>query len=753
MMRLCVLTALFLWLAAGFWKASAASAAVFPPAMAASEAATGSGQHDRSGLDFRRINVELLENADAVIRVDRQDFRQRADLSGKHEHTRIVTIMNRNGLSEAEITLFQALGEQIEHVEAQLYDDRGNFLQQFERQDFEVYEGIFDEPDTDVLELSATIAHHSFPFTLRIRYVKNIEGVSEFPEWQPAGNGTALEKGTYTIGIPLAQRLFAERYPAEHAFTTSVEETATQRRYRWQITQQQSQRRQHNGPPDREIFPTLAVRPLLINKHGYHGRLERWNDVGNWLRSVRFGRHHLLPEDMMLARQLRPVSPELQKLLDMRIDLENIRRISVLPSPEPAPPLPDAYMEKVFSNLQNPDFYETEELLWLNTLTYQARHGRPEVQADQKEKPEPRPETNPPDDMQVFERLLQQVISRVGGRYAARPMPPYDFIPALPRDLVHQSSADADDISYYLRSLLKFAGIEAYQAFLVRDSSYPPAWKEMKEPGLRFDHALTLAIVEGDTLWIDPDNLRSGFPLSYPGYSVSNRTALLLRQDDAVLIQTPRLDADHNRQRRRAEVVLHPEGSAEAEIHTTYTGQQHEFIRRLADMNPAQQEYALFQNLAINEYSFNKIEISASESRPEAHAELNLSISGMANTPGNRLLFRPNLLERRTLTLPLSEPRRQPVHISLGYEDEDTIIYQIPAGYRAEQLPEARELYFPLGFYKAETSLNENGRQIIYRRHLRIERGRIPASGYADYVAFMNAMYRADNREVVLVEE
>lgn len=752
MIRLPFLPSALFWIAAGLWILPVTgNALVNQPLKEPTSYQTI--ETDRPELDFRRINVELLENADAVVRKDLRRFRQDAPgLSGTYEYDRIITIINRSGLGEADVRIMLALGERLNELEVLLYDGRGNFVRRIGREDFEQHQQAEAGRlvAQEVTELSTRLRHGSFPFTLHLRYVKAVEDVAEFPEWQPAGDGVAIEQAAYHIEIPPGQRLIAERYPESEAFVAEVQFTGGIQRYSWRTQEYPSRRMERNGPPAREVFPTLVARPLLIKKHGYHGRLQRWNDAGNWLRSVRFGRHHLAPEDMVLARRLRPVGPELQRLLDMRIDVRQLGEIRPLPAPQQMPPLPNPYWEEVFANLQNPDFYERPDLPWLKALAYQPRNPRP-VARDQEE--DAVAEVTRMDDFQVLNSLVRHVIRRFGDRYVSRPMPLYDFMPTMPRELVRRQQADADDLSYYMRTLLKFAGIEAYQAFLARDTYAPAAWKEMKNPGLRFDHAVTVAVVEGDTLWIDPGNLQSGFPLSYLGYGVSNRSALLLRTDDAVIVATPKLDADRNRQRRRADVVLSTGGNASAEIITEYTGQQHEFIRRLSEMAPQQQQYALFQSLAINEYSLDSVKVSAQRQLPVARTELLLSIPRLANTPGNQMVFRPNLLERRTLSIPLVEPRRQPVVISFGYEDEDVITYTLPPGYRVMEMPESARLRFPLGFYEVELSLDEENRQLHYRRRLRIEAGRIPAGQYRSYVSFMNGLYREDNREVVLVRD
>lgn len=697
---------------------------------------------DRPELDFRRINVELLENADAVVRRDYRFVKQQAPgLGGIYEYSRTITIVNRNGLDEADIRIFQEQEEELKELEVLIYDRRGRFVRRMGKADFEQAAGLADEP---VAAFTAQLRHGSFPFTFHLRYVKGVEGMGEFPVWRPAGEGVALEEGHYRLQIPTGQRLIAERYPREDAFEAEETPAANAQEFSWRISNYTSRRLERNGPPAQEVFPTLRLRPVLIRKHGYHGRVQRWNDVGNWLRSVRFARHHLAPEDMLLARRLRPVSPELQSLLDMRVYPGRLAEVHPLPASPPEPPLPDAHLEAVFHHLGDSEFYELPQLLWMPQLAYQPKNQpQPPVE-------EEAPEYLPPDEFQVLNSLVDYVIRRVGKRYVSRPMSQYDFVPGMPRELVRRQQADADDISYYLRTLLKFAGIEAYQAFLISDSYAPPAWKERPQPGLRFDHAVTLAVVEGDTLWIDPENLESGFPLTYSGYALANRRALLLRSDDAVLIQTPPLDADRNRQRRRAEVQLKENGHARARIFTEYTGQQHEFIRRLARRSQQQQQYALFQSLAITEYAIHEVMVEADERQPVARMELLLDISRLANTPGRQLLFRPNLLEQRTLNIALSEPRRQPVVIAYGYEDEDIITYTLPPGYRVEELPESADLRFPLGFYKVDISLAEDGRSIQYRRQLRIERGRIPAESYRSYVSFMNGLYREDRREVIL---
>jgi len=137
--------------------------------------------------------------------------------------------------------------------------------------------------------------------------------------------------------------------------------------------------------------------------------------------------------------------------------------------------------------------------------------------------------------------------------------------------------------------------------------------------------------------------------------------------------------------------------------------------------------------------------------KPSAELILNLDVETFANELGSRLMFHPNLLERRQSYVPADDDRKQPVYIRQAYHDVDELTFNIPEGFTIEAAPDSVNLDFEFGNYSAKITPSDDGRALHYYREIVMTPGIIPPDKFEIFRDTMNSIWKSDNSQVVLV--
>lgn len=316
---------------------------------------------------------------------------------------------------------------------------------------------------------------------------------------------------------------------------------------------------------------------------------------------------------------------------------------------------------------------------------------------------------------------------------------------------VRNSYGDCKALTNYLLAMLRYAGIEAYPALIRNGSFHFPFDPEfVHDP---FNHVVVYIPPEEDgdePVWIEATS--SSLPAGYIGSSNANRHALVFHKDWAELVETPRLTTEDNFQVREAAVRLEENGNASVQFSTLYGGWQHERIRNLTRQLAGAKNRSISDMIPYNNFEIHTSEINPDSELAEARLSLKLDIQSYAITAGNRLIFYPNMLERRRSQLSSNPDRIYPVYIRNAFHDEDNFVYRLPEGYGIELLPESASLEFEYGSYQADFSFDEETGEVHYTRSLTMWPGILPADRFDEYREFINRIVTLDGGRVIAVK-
>ena len=305
---------------------------------------------------------------------------------------------------------------------------------------------------------------------------------------------------------------------------------------------------------------------------------------------------------------------------------------------------------------------------------------------------------------------------------------------------------DCKALSNYTVSLLKAAGIKAN--YTIVKSGYEDRPMLPDFPIDQFNHVIVSVPMGEDTIWLECTSQQS--PFNYLGYATSDRYALAIDGNNSTLVKTPEYDSETNKTTNIVSIKLDELGGAETDFSLIASGVEYERYGFLLIEDEAEQEKWILENIDVKSFELESFDVSKDYSDlPVMYLHLQLSIDKYASVSGKRM-FIPLKIYDPLENIPESDKDRESeIYLEYSYIELDSVIFQIPLGYDFEYIPDSVNIETIFGTFYMSVSLTDNF--ITYRRSLKVNKGRFPASDYSKFVDFYKAIQKADKQQVVLV--
>ncbi len=316
-------------------------------------------------------------------------------------------------------------------------------------------------------------------------------------------------------------------------------------------------------------------------------------------------------------------------------------------------------------------------------------------------------------------------------------------------EVTDKGYGDCKALSNYTKAMLKTVGIESYCTLVNAGKDESEVMTDF--PNLYFNHVIVCVPTPKDTIWLECTDQNGAF--GYQGTFTGNRHALVTTPTGGKLVKTTRYQASDNLQNRRIDIAVDENGDAKAAIRTVYTGEQQEEINGIMHyLGVEDQKKALYRRIDIPSFEIDRFSLSAKKDRiPSVTETLSLTVRKCASKSGTRLFVTPNLMNAISQVPSKAENRKTEFVLRSGYQNADTVVYQLPKGYGVEFLPDDVRMESKFGTYAA--SLQSSDGQVVYTRHVTVNRGRHPAAAYNEWVEFSRKIAKADKAQMVLVNK
>ncbi len=307
---------------------------------------------------------------------------------------------------------------------------------------------------------------------------------------------------------------------------------------------------------------------------------------------------------------------------------------------------------------------------------------------------------------------------------------------------------DCKALSNYMVSLIKEAGIKAYNAVIYGGREQNEFYEDF--PNHYFNHVVTCVPNGKDSIWLECTSQSES--AGYSGSFTGGRNALLITDEGGKIVSTPIYSAADNLQIRNVQATIDENGTLSANIITHYTGiQQEEPNSLLNNSTPEERQKFLNNELNLPTYKVDKIAYKEIKGKIPAMDEyLSITAENYANLTGKRLFVVPNLFNK-VKKLPIVEKRKLPVELKSAYKDVDSISIKIPTGYIAEAIPKDKLIENKFGTYRIRYKISNDIIELVREREQNI--ANFPAKDYDMIAAYFASMYKADMAQIVLVKK
>ncbi len=287
---------------------------------------------------------------------------------------------------------------------------------------------------------------------------------------------------------------------------------------------------------------------------------------------------------------------------------------------------------------------------------------------------------------------------------------------------------DCKALTNYFKAAMDFVGISAYYTLVFAGS--PDRVIDKNFPSQQFNHVILYIPQDDQDIWLD---CTSDGPFNFLGTFTQNRDALMIDHNNSSLIRTPRLEPLNVLDTRKIEINYSPHGAL-ANFHNYYRGESYQMLLQL-EKNTNESEKALIVRNYVVEDGFQLMDYALSPAhRDSVRIELSYEATSqnIYKHYGNDIL-----LSNIAFSIPDFEKpddRKLPVQIEFPIYQIDTLIYEIPLGYKLHSSQDRYSVVSEFGEY--EFNIHKLEDKIMVAKSLLIHAGHLPISEYESFYAF-----------------
>lgn len=346
------------------------------------------------------------------------------------------------------------------------------------------------------------------------------------------------------------------------------------------------------------------------------------------------------------------------------------------------------------------------------------------------------------DDQEKAKKIYEYVQKKT--RYISVQIGIGGFQPMPAAEVQQMAYGDCKALVNYTQTLLKSVGIPSLYCVVNAGNvkkDIDPDFAGMEQG----NHIILAVPLKTDTLWLECTS--SEAPFGFLGDFTDDRTVFACTPEGGKILRTPKLSTVMNQLQSNAALQIDSLGNITGQLKAISSGSQYNNYSYLIGQPAKEQLKLLKDSYDIDNINFSDFKLSQDKSlTPNTALSFNLEIPKYAAKNNNLFYLELNIFNKGR-TVPEVKKRTLKVYVNRGYTDEDELIYQLPAGFKLEALPNSKQINSAFGSYSSTIKLE--GKTLIYKRKITIKDGTYPAEQYQEFSTFMNDISTADHSRVV----
>ncbi len=304
---------------------------------------------------------------------------------------------------------------------------------------------------------------------------------------------------------------------------------------------------------------------------------------------------------------------------------------------------------------------------------------------------------------------------------------------------------DCKALSNYMKAALKAVDIRACVAAINAEYNSEPV--DPSFPANRFDHVILCVPRAKDSIWLECTSSTTDFGVLGP--FTENRNALLITDQGGVLVPTPKSKPADNRSIITTVMELQEDGGGITRSVFRTSGEYRRMMEYYMTEKKDDQKEFIVHSLGFKQP--DEFEYVKDSSADMYTNKLNLSVEKLPEfIAGNKMFFSPRMHKMYDRKLPKAEKRRQDFYFRFPFEQVDTTIIKLPAGFTAEALPQAKNLSSKYSSFSTNYWYDEQKRAIYSTVRLELKQHRIPAADYAEVKKFFDDVMSENSQRIIV---
>jgi hypothetical protein len=335
--------------------------------------------------------------------------------------------------------------------------------------------------------------------------------------------------------------------------------------------------------------------------------------------------------------------------------------------------------------------------------------------------------------IKILYHYLQDVTRYVNVKIETGGLKPY---PAI--YVAQNKYGDCKALTNYFKSILDYIKIPSYYTKVFAGNPIKEIDKNF--PSQQFNHVILYIRLKDEDIWLD---CTSNGAFNYLGTFTQNRDAFIIDYDKSNFFKTPALKPIDVLETRKIEVNYNLQ-NANVKFQNTYKGDIYENILNLERNYNESEKLKILRKYIVDE-GFDLLDYQVSKlDRDSVRIKLSYKATSQQiyKHYGNDILvgniaFSIPYFEKPTV-------RKLPVQIDYPIFKIDTLIYDIPIGYKLSKNIFNESISNRFGQYKFD--IYENQGKILVIKSLLICAGNYPITEYEDFYSFYKQIVEGENK-------
>ncbi|MGV8878646.1 MAG: DUF3857 domain-containing protein [Sphingobacteriaceae bacterium] len=307
---------------------------------------------------------------------------------------------------------------------------------------------------------------------------------------------------------------------------------------------------------------------------------------------------------------------------------------------------------------------------------------------------------------------------------------------------------DCKALSNYMKALLKAVNIPSNYAIINAGDHGEPADPNFSNDP--FNHVILCIPFKNDTTWLECTSNTASF--GKLGLFTENRNALLITDEGGKLVNTPKSIKEDNVFESVTNIILSPEGSAEAVFYIKASGAYRSLYNGLSAIKMDDQKNYLIKSLKLKQPDVFTVNYGNDKDGVQ-EIKLDLTYAKFNDMAvGDKYFYRPNVFDICNFTLNADEHRKSDFYLEYPLIKTNITTIEIPAGFEATNIPANQDFKCKYGTFQSAYSYNKESNKLINNAKFEINNHVIPASQYSEMQKFIENISKSLNKKIVIVK-